>query len=201
MKVIRGTIVSEGEGGVYGERMLNGCRVWDPHRSKLPAAILNGAPLDLTADMRVLYMGAANGTTVSHVADYVETVYAIEFAPRPMQDLIEVARRRLNIVPIMADVNRPEVYGCFVEAVDMIYQDVAQPNQADILRKNLPFLKTGGMAVLMLKARSVDVRRASEEIAEETRMALREMGLTITWSGTLDPFHKDHTCILCVKEA
>ncbi|MDE4907854.1 fibrillarin-like rRNA/tRNA 2'-O-methyltransferase [Methanogenium marinum] len=201
MKVIRGTIVSEGEGGVYGERMLNGCRVWDPHRSKFPAAILNGAPLDLSSDMRVLYLGAANGTTVSHVADYVETVYAVEFAPRPMQDLIEVARRRLNLVPIMGDANRPEVYGCFVEAVDMIYQDVAQPNQADILRKNLPFLKKGGIAILMLKARSVDVRRPSEEIAEETRMSLREMGLTITWSGTLDPFHKDHTCMLCVKEA
>lgn len=82
----------------------------------------------------------------------------------------------------------------------MIYQDVAQPNQADILRKNLPFLKKGGMAVLMLKARSVDVRRPSEEIAEETRTSLREMGLTITWSGTLDPFHKDHTCLLCIKE-
>lgn len=200
MKVIRGTIVSVGEGGVYGERMLNGCRVWDPHRSKLPAAILNGAPLDLAADMRVLYMGAANGTTVSHVADYVETVYAIEFAPRPMQDLIEVARRRPNIVPIMADVNRPEVYGCFVEAVDMIYQDVAQPNQADILRKNLPFLKDGGMAVLMLKARSVDVKKPTEEIAEETCAALRKMGLTIIWTGTLNPYHRDHMAILCTKE-
>ncbi len=200
MKVIRGTIVSEGEGGVYGERMLKGCRVWDPHRSKLPAAIHNGAPLDLSSDMRVLYLGAANGTTVSHVADYVETVYAVEFAPRPMQDLIEVARRRPNIVPIMGDANRPEVYGCFVEEVDMIYQDVAQPNQADILRKNLPFLKKGGLAVLMLKARSVDVRRPSEEIAEETRTLLREIGLTITWSGTLEPFHKDHTCMLCIKE-
>jgi len=199
MKVIRGTIVSEGEGGVYGERMLNGCRVWDPHRSKLPAAVLNGAPLDLAADMRVLYMGAANGTTVSHVADYVETVYAIEFAPRPMQDLIEVARRRPNIVPIMADVNRPEVYGCFVEAVDMIYQDVAQPNQADILRKNLPFLKDGGTAVLMLKARSVDVRKPTEEIAEETCAALREMGLTIVWTGTLNPYHRDHMAIICTK--
>ena len=200
MKVIRGTIVSEGEGGVYGERMLNGCRVWDPHRSKLPAAVLNGAPLDLAADMRVLYMGAANGTTVSHVADYVETVYAIEFAPRPMQDLIEVARRRPNIVPIMADVNRPEVYGCFVEAVDMIYQDVAQPNQADILRKNLPFLKDGGTAVLMLKARSVDVRKPTEEIAEETCAALREMGLAIVWTGTLNPYHRDHMAIICTKE-
>ncbi|GAB7016965.1 fibrillarin-like rRNA/tRNA 2'-O-methyltransferase [Methanogenium cariaci] len=199
MKLIRGTIVSVGEGGVYGERMLNGCRVWDPHRSKLPAAVINGAPLDLTADMRVLYLGAANGTTVSHVADYVETVYAVEFAPRPMQDLIEVARRRHNIVPIMGDANRPEVYGCFVEAVDMIYQDVAQPNQADILRKNLPFLKNGGIVVLMLKARSVDVRKKSEEVAEETRTALQEMGLTIVWTGTLDPFHRDHTCMICTK--
>lgn len=201
MKVIRGTIVSVGEGGVYGERMLNGCRVWDPHRSKLPAAVLNGAPLDLTPDMRVLYLGAANGTTVSHVADYVETVYAVEFAPRPMQDLIEVARRRANIVPIMADVNRPEVYGCFVEAVDMIYQDVAQPNQADILRKNLPFLKDGGTAVLMLKARSVDVRKKTEEVAEETRTALREMGLTIVWTGALNPYHRDHMAMICTKGA
>ena len=63
----------------------------------------------LTA-MRVLYLGAANGTTVSHVADYVDVVYAVEFAPRPMQDLLEVCRRRRNIIPIMADAARPEQY-------------------------------------------------------------------------------------------
>ena len=67
------------------------------------------------------------GLTVSHVADYAEVVYAVEFAPRPMQDLLEVARRRRNVVPIMADAARPEQYAPLVEAVDLLYQDVAQP--------------------------------------------------------------------------
>ena len=53
-----------------------------------------GKGVGLEPSMRVLYLGAANGTTVSHVADYTDAVYAVSFAPRPMQDLIEVARRR-----------------------------------------------------------------------------------------------------------
>ncbi|MDD3112121.1 MAG: fibrillarin-like rRNA/tRNA 2'-O-methyltransferase, partial [Methanofollis liminatans] len=91
---IGGVLVSPGEGGVYGERMIGSYRVWDPRRSKLAALALLGSEIDLAPEMRVLYLGAANGTTVSHVADYVEVVYAVEFAPRPMQDLLEVCRRR-----------------------------------------------------------------------------------------------------------
>ena len=67
-------LTSKGEGGVYNERMLGGARVWDPYRSKLSALYHVGTGIDLVADMRVLYLGAANGTTVSHVADYVEVV-------------------------------------------------------------------------------------------------------------------------------
>ena len=103
-------LVSEGEGNVYGERMLGGARVWDPFRSKLLPFTTRAPVIELLPGMRVLYLGAANGTTVSHVADYTEVVYAVEFAPRPMQDLLEVARRRKNIVPLMADASRPELY-------------------------------------------------------------------------------------------
>jgi len=88
MKWIGEVLVSPGESGVYNERMLGGARVWDPFRSKLSALYYTGTGIELTPDMRVLYLGAANGTTVSHVADYTETVYAVEFAPRPMQDLL-----------------------------------------------------------------------------------------------------------------
>ena len=104
---IDGVLVSRGEGGVYGERMLGDVRIWDPYRSKLSALYHLGKGVELTNDMRVLYLGAAHGTTVSHVADYAEVVYAVEFAPRPMQDLLEVSRRRMNVVPIMADASLP----------------------------------------------------------------------------------------------
>ena len=143
MKSIGGTLVSEGAGGVYGERMLDGCRVWDPYRSKLSALWYLDKTTDLKKSDVVLYLGAANGTTVSHVADYAESVYAVEFAPRPMQDLLAVSARRKNIVPIYGDATRPKEYAALLEPADILYQDVAQPNQASIIIRHLPFLKKG----------------------------------------------------------
>ena len=195
---IGNVLVSPGEGGVYGERMLEGYRVWDPYRSKFAAYYLLGGELELTPGMRVLYLGAANGTTVSHVADYVETIYAVEFAPRPMQDLLEVARRRKKIVPIMADANRPYEYAPFMEGVDLIYQDVAQPDQIGIAEKNLIFLKPGGHLVLMLKTRSVDVRRDPADVVEEARAGLSQH-LDVVDLRWLEPYHHDHAAFVCTR--
>jgi fibrillarin-like pre-rRNA processing protein len=192
-------LVSQGEGGVYNERILGGARVWDPHRSKLSALYHVGTGVELTPGMRVLYIGAANGTTVSHVADYVEVVYAVEFASRPMQDLLEVSRRRRNIIPIMADAARPEHYAPLVEAVDLLYQDVAQPEQASIALRNCSFLKTGGILVLMLKTRSVDVRKEPAEVFQDTHDALTSAGLIVQESVWLAPYYHDHAAIVCTK--
>jgi len=194
-------LVSNGEGGVYNERMLGGARVWDPYRSKLAALYYVGTGIELTAEMRVLYLGAANGTTVSHVADYTEAVYAVEFAPRPMQDLLEVARRRRMIVPIMADASRPELYAPLVESVDLLYQDVAQPDQAAIAIRNCMFLKAGGHLILMLKTRSVDVRKDPGEVFRDTLDALTAAGMPIKESTWLVPYHSDHAAIVCTKPA
>jgi len=201
MIYIGDVLVSRGEGGVYSERMLAGTRVWDPFRSKLAALYYTGTGVELTPEMRVLYLGAANGTTVSHVADYTDVVYAVEFAPRPMQDLLEVARRRPNLVPIMADASRPELYAPLVEAVDLLYQDVAQPDQAAILIRNCVFLRPGGMAILMLKTRSVDIRKSPEEVFRDTLAELADAGLTVVESVWLSPYHKDHAAIVCSKQS
>jgi fibrillarin-like pre-rRNA processing protein len=179
--------------------MLDGARVWDPYRSKLSALYYLGKGIELTPAMRVLYLGAANGTTVSHVADYVEVVYAVEFAPRPMQDLLEVCRRRRNIIPIMADAARPEQYAPLVESVDLLYQDVAQPDQAAIVLRNSVFLKPGGIIILMLKTRSVDVRKEPNEVFSDTLDLLTSAGLVMKESEWLAPFHADHAAIICIK--
>jgi fibrillarin-like pre-rRNA processing protein len=158
-----------------------------------------GNGFELTPGMRVLYLGAANGTTVSHVADYVDVVYAVEFAPRPMQDLLEVSRRRRNVIPIMADAARPEQYAPLVEAVDLLYQDVAQPDQAGIALRNCSFLKNGGILVLMLKTRSVDVRKEPAEVFQDTLDVLIASGLVIEECVWLAPYHHDHAAIVCLK--
>jgi fibrillarin-like pre-rRNA processing protein len=192
-------LVSYGDGGVYSERMLGNARVWDPFRSKLAALYHRGTGVEITAETRVLYLGAANGTTASHVADYADVVYAIEFAPRPMQDLLEVARRRKNIVPIMADATRPEQYAPLVEAVDLLYQDVAQPDQAAIAIRNSAFLHNGGKLILMLKTRSVDTRKEPDVVFQETVDILTSAGFVVQESLWLAPYHQDHAAIVCTK--
>jgi fibrillarin-like pre-rRNA processing protein len=194
-------LVSRGEGGVYNERMLDGARIWEPYRSKLAALYHVGKGVELDPSQRVLYLGAANGTTVSHVADYTEVVYAVEFAPRPMQDLIEVARRRRNVIPIMANATTPETYLPLVEPVDLVYQDVAQPDQAAIARRNSIFLKPGGHFILMLKTRSVDVRKDPAIVFDETLASMKEAGLIVEEAVWLAPYHQDHAAIICMKPA
>lgn len=50
-------------------------RVWNPFRSKLAAAILGGIDeIHMPPGSKVLYLGAASGTTVSHVSDVVGPV-------------------------------------------------------------------------------------------------------------------------------
>lgn len=50
-------------------------RAWNPFRSKLAAAILGGIDqIHIKPGVRVLYLGAASGTTVSHVSDIVGPV-------------------------------------------------------------------------------------------------------------------------------
>ena len=190
------TLVSVGEAGVYGERVISGHRVWDPYRSKLAALYHLGKGVELAGSMRVLYLGAAHGTTVSHVADYAEVVYAVEIAPRPMQDLLEVAGRRRNIIPILADALHPEAYAPLVEKVDLIYQDVASPLQAEIAIRNRAFLADGGRLVLVVKTRSIDTAAQPESVEREVAAALRPH-FTILDSTWLLPYHRDHVAFIC----
>ena len=53
-------------------------RAWNPFRSKLAAAIVGGIEhIHMKPGSKVLYLGAASGTTVSHVSDLVGPVSQI----------------------------------------------------------------------------------------------------------------------------
>jgi fibrillarin-like pre-rRNA processing protein len=180
---------------VYGERILEGYRLWDSYRSKLAALLLKGGSARpvLARDAKVLYLGAATGTTVSHVSDIVcdGLVYAVEFSPRSMRDLVRLCERRKNIVPIFADAAHPEDYAFLVEPVDLVYQDVAQRNQAEIASRNCArYLKPGGELILMLKTRSVDVTASPEAVLQAEIKNMQ--GLNLLHVMDLLPFHQDH---------
>ncbi|MFP4530902.1 MAG: fibrillarin-like rRNA/tRNA 2'-O-methyltransferase [Halodesulfurarchaeum sp.] len=195
-RIDEGTVLAtEGE-PVYGEPTRKGWRRWDPHRSKLGAMLELGVETGLTGGDSVLYLGAATGTTVSHVADFAGPTYAVEFAPRPMRDLVSVAESRSNLFPLLADARRPETYGHVVEAdLDALVQDVATTGQARVANRNARFLAADGTLVLAIKARSEDVTREPAAVFEDALVTL-ESGYEILETHELDPYHADHLAVV-----
>ena len=191
---------------IYGERLIKfkgtEYRLWDPFRSKIAAAILKGLEtVPVQPNDKVLYLGAATGTTASHVSDVVGEkglVYCIEFASRSIRELINnVCMFRLNMSPILADARYPEQYSALVEKVDEIYCDIAQPEQAKILADNADlFLKPEGWIMLAVKARSINVTKEPSEIFKQEVNVLRNRGFKIFEIVQLEPFDKDHAMIV-----
>lgn len=195
---------------VYGERLIRiesvEYRVWDAFRSKLAAAILKGLnTVPIGPNHSVLYLGAASGTTVSHVSDIVGRqghVYCVEFASRSMRDLVDnVCRYRFNMSPILEDARFPKRYAMFIhEKVDDVYCDIAQSEQAKVLADNTDlFLKDSGWIMLAVKAQSIDVTEEPTEVYEREAKVLESRGFNIEEVVQLEPFDKAHAMIVARK--
>jgi fibrillarin-like pre-rRNA processing protein len=186
---------------VYGERLtrLRGqeYREWSARRSKLATYLVNrGSRFSPHPDDHWLYLGAANGTTVSHLSDLLPggRIVAVEFASRPFGDLVALATRRSNIVPLLSDAGKPHTYAALFERpADVVYQDIAQRDQDRLFLLNVEaLLKRGGIGFLAIKARSVDVAAAPTAIFKRIKQRMLDAGLAVEEAVVLDPWQKDH---------
>ncbi len=194
----------------YGEQLISirgdEYRSWSPYRSKLAAAILKGVGVvPLSPGDKLLYLGVASGTTCSHMSDIVGQgghVWGVDFAPRPLRDMIEnLARRRPNVSPILGDARRPESYSAMVPSVDVIYADVAQPDQANILAKNASmYLKSGGWAMMAVKSRSIDVTSPPHTVYAEQIELIKKKRFDVVKVLELEPYEKDHAMVVAEYE-
>jgi fibrillarin-like pre-rRNA processing protein len=190
---------------VYGEQLLSSggveYRLWDPYRSKLAGAILNGLRgYPFGPGRRVLYLGASTGTTVSHISDIVEasgTVLAVEISQRVARELLErVVKHRPNVIPILEDARRPERYGFVYGKVDVEYCDVAQQDQTEIAISNARrYLREGGDLLLVVKTRSIDVTKEPEEVIRGEVAKLRSSGFEVLQVVNLEPYDRDHALV------
>jgi len=189
--------IEEGEGENMKKKEY---RQWNPFRSKLAASVLGGVKnIYMQPGSKVLYLGAASGTTVSHVADLVGpegAVYAVEFSHRTGRELLEMAKKRTNVIPIIEDARKPQKYRMLVPMVDVIFEDVAQPDQARILAVNAHFfLKNGGGFVLSIKANCVDSTVPAEHVFASQVTELRKHQFKPREQITLEPYERDHAVV------
>jgi len=196
---------------VYGERLVRfeseEYRLWDPYRSKFAAAILKGLEtVPIQPHHKVLYLGAASGTTASHVSDIVGEkghTYCVEFAARAIRELVNnVCAFRSNMSPVLADARLPERYSMLVGKVDDVYCDIAQPEQARVLADNADlFLVDDGWVMLAVKAQSIDVTREPSEIYKQEISIMKARGFRISEVVHLEPYDKAHAMIVAKKES
>ncbi|SDX59937.1 fibrillarin-like rRNA/tRNA 2'-O-methyltransferase [Halobellus clavatus] len=186
---------------VYGEPQDDdGWRPWDAGRSKLGAMLELGLDLGLDGGERVLYLGAAAGTTVSHVADFAGPTYAVEFAPRPARDLLDVAASRENLFPLLKDARKPETYAHVVESgLDCIVQDVATRGQGTVALRNNRFLAPDGRLLAAIKARSEDVLSDPADVFPDVLADLRTE-YEILDTQRLDRYHDDHLAVVATPK-
>ncbi|KIJ44249.1 hypothetical protein M422DRAFT_47346 [Sphaerobolus stellatus SS14] len=196
---------------VYGEKRISVAgdvegtkveyRVWNPFRSKLAAGILGGLEdIYIAPGKKVLYLGAASGTSVSHVADVVGptgTVYAVEFSNRSGRDLINMAKKRTNVIPIVEDARYPQKYRMLLSLVDVVFADVAQPDQARIVALNAhQFLKDGGHVVISIKANCIDSLAPAEAVFSSEVEKLKAERFKPLEQLTLEPYERDHAMVI-----
>jgi fibrillarin-like pre-rRNA processing protein len=195
---------------IYGERLVRfegiEYRIWDAFRSKLAAGILKGIRnVPIKPGHSVLYLGAASGTTSSHVSDIVGEkghVFCIEFASRSLRELVSnVCAYRLNMSPFLEDARLPQRYAMFISGkVDDIYCDVAQPEQARVVADNADvFLKESGWVMLAVKAQSIDVTKDPAVVYRNEVRVLEKRGFKVEEVVNLEPYDKAHAMIVAQK--
>ncbi len=193
----RGNLYSASKDGksIYGEQVLSKggkfFRLFSPLRSKLSSSLKLGLKPDIRKEDHTLYLGAGAGTTVSHLADSLSSgiILAVEISPSPFIKLMSLSRIKDNVYPIVADAQRPEMFGLFVDRVDSVYQDISQPNQVEIFVKNMDFFNAR-RGLLMLKTHSL---RSNFSVDQEIRKV--KENFKILQIKDISRFHRGHYAI------
>ncbi len=190
---------------VYKEKLITKkgieYRLWEPFRSKLAASIMNELEVfPFKNKSKVLYLGVSTGTTISHISDIVGPsgiIFGVEHASRVARDFLDrVASYRKNIIPILQDARKPKEYFSIFGKVDVVYVDIAQPDQTEIAITNCKiYLKKNGYLFLVIKTRSIDVTKSPRRIIDEEILKLKE-NFDIIQVIDLHPYDKDHAMVI-----
>jgi fibrillarin-like pre-rRNA processing protein len=201
------TINSDPNVKVYNEELIKNdgieYRSWNPYRSKLAAAILNGLKtFSINEKTNVLYLGAATGTTASHVSDIAHNgnVFCVELSERNMRELMHLCERRKNMFPILCDANNIDFYINDVGMCDVIYQDISAKEQALIINKNSRMLKKNGYAYFIIKSQSIDISKSPKEVFEH-ELSLLSDEFEVLEKIDLEPYDSMHLFVVLRKKA
>jgi fibrillarin-like rRNA methylase len=99
-------------------------------------------------------------------------------------------------VAIVEDARLPNRYRMLISTVDVIFADVAQPDQARIVIHNAEsFLKDQGHVVISIKASCIDSTAPPDTVFASQVELLRKGHLKPMEQVTLEPYERDHAMV------
>lgn len=102
-----------------------------------------------------------------------------------------MATHRTNVIPIVEDARHPLKYRMLMGMVDVIFADVAQPDQARIVGLNAhSYLKVGGGVVVSIKANCIDSTAPAEQVFAREVQKLKEEKIKPFEQLTLEPYER-----------
>lgn len=121
----------------------------------------------------------------------------MEFSHRPGRDLLNMAKKRTNVIPIIEDARHPLRYRMLVGMVDCVFADVAQPDQARIVALNAQyFLKNSGRFMISIKASCIDSTSDPAAVFAAEIEKMKKDKLRPTEQLTLEPYERDHAVVV-----
>jgi len=104
---------------------------------------------------------------------------------------MNVAKKRTNIIPIIEDARHPQKYRMLIGMVDVVFADVAQPDQARIIALNADhFLKEAGHIVISIKANCIDSTVDAATVFAREVKKLQESKIKPREQLTLEPYER-----------
>ena len=188
----------------FGEQLITKdkkqFRFWDANRSKAAAAVLKGIKeFPIKKNSIILYLGIAHGYTASFLSNIIGEkgiIYGIEFSDRCFNELLPITEKYKNITPFCEDARKPENFS-WIEKVDIVYCDIAQPDQTEIAIRNCKqFLKEKGFLMLAIKTQSIDVTKSSKDVVKAEIDKLKKAGFKIIDWKMLDPYEEKHGFVI-----
>lgn len=184
--------------------LTNKKKFWDPTRSKVCAALKKKISFfPIKNNSKILYLGCAEGYTVSYLSDIVRDgiIIGLDVSGHSMQRFYLLAKNRENVVPLLEDANKPEKYKDLIDfKVDVIIQDVSQKKQIEILKKNADyFLKEDGYVLLSLKTTAISQKKTKDIVSDEINNFKKYF--KIIDKVTLEPYEKKHVFIVGQKKS
>lgn len=198
------TINLYNENKIYNEKLVKKnsieYKIWEPYRSKLAAAIMNGLEiLPITRKSKVLCLGSFTGTTTNHISDIVGTdglVFCVAHSNKGTQNIVYEVKNRSNTNLIIHDLRNPSKYPAISEKVNVVYVDIEQPDQTEIAILNCKtHLKTGGYLILIIKTKNKDDTKQSNEIIKGKVKKL-SVFFDILQEVNLENYDREHSIVI-----